>query len=109
MSRHTLAALGGAFAVALLGGCAGVSDADDGPTSLTYRCDDNRTFAAMFSDDRRQAFVDTPDDSYELVLVDRDANEMDFANNDGVLLTVDGAESYLRIADEDDYKGCTTT
>jgi hypothetical protein len=109
MSRHILtAALGGA-AVMALGACSSLSELDDdGPTSVTFHCDDDRNFLAMFSEVRKQSFVKTDDETYELVLVDRDGNELDYANRDGVQLTVDGDDSHLQVPDEDDFEDCRT-
>ena len=108
MSRHMLAAaLGGTVAITL-GACANLSNSrDDGPTSVTFRCDDDRRFLAMFSEDRRRSFVKTEDETYELVLVDRDGDEREYADRDGVRLTVDGNDGDLRIPEDDDFEDCT--
>jgi hypothetical protein len=110
MSGHTLAAAFAGTVAMTLGGCANLSDTmdDDGPTSVTFRCDDDRNFLALFSEDRRRAFVETGDETYELALVDRDGNELDYANRDDVRLTVDGNDGYLRIPDDDDFEDCRT-
>ena len=107
MSRPMLAAaFGGAVAI-MLGACANMSDMqDDGPTSVTYTCDDGRTFFAMFSEDRERSFVRTDDETYELVLVDRDADELEYQDGDGVELTVDEEESHLAVPGDDDFENC---
>jgi hypothetical protein len=109
MSRPMLAAaLGGAVAIAL-GACANVSDTqDDGPTSVTYTCDDGRTFLAMFSEDRDQSFVRTDDETYELVLVDSDGDDLEYQDGDGVQLTVDDEEGHLAVPGDDDFENCNT-
>jgi hypothetical protein len=108
MSRHMLAAvLGGA--VVTLGACANLTDTrDDGPTSLAFRCDDDRRFLAMFSEDRRRSFVKTNDETYELMLVDRDGDAVEYADRNGVRLTVDGDDGDLRVPEDDDFEDCTT-
>jgi hypothetical protein len=110
MSRPVLAAALGGAVVVSLGACANLSDTrgNDGPTSVTFRCDDDRRFLAMFSEDRRRSFVKTDDDTYELVLVDRDADELEYADRNGVRLTVDGDDGDLRIPEDDDFEDCTT-
>ena len=114
MSRHTVfAALGGGVAMALVAGCANIEAAmddmrDTGPRSVAYRCDDDRGFMALFSEDRDQAFVETGDETYELALVDRDDDELTYANRDDVYLAVDesGRDAYLRVPGESDLKDC---
>lgn len=110
MSRHTLGAgVSGAVVMILLGSCANLADTrNDGPTSVTFRCDDDRNFLALFSEDRRRAFVETGDETYELILVDRDGDELDYANDDDVQLTIDGNDGQLRIPDDDDFEDCRT-
>jgi hypothetical protein len=107
------AALGGAVALILLAGCANLRDAvqdagDSGPRSIAYRCDDDRGFMALFSEDRDQAFVETGDETYELALVDRDDDQLTYANQDDVHLAVDdsGRDAYLRVPGENDLKDC---
>jgi hypothetical protein len=99
-------------ALALLAGCSNVQDAMDeasaepGPESVAFRCDGDRGFLAMVSEDRDQAFVETGDDTYELVLVERDGDRLGFANDDNVNLIVEDDEAYLRVPGESDFKGC---
>jgi hypothetical protein len=102
------AALGGA-AVVTLSACANLSDStDDGPTSVSFRCDDERSFLAMFSEDRRRSFVKTDDETYDLLLVDQDGDELEYQDGNGVQLIVDDDDSQLRIPDGDDYEDCRT-
>jgi len=102
------AALGGAAVVALAA-CANLSDStDEGPTSVSFRCDDERNFLAMFSEDRRRSFVKTDDETYELLLVDQDGDELEYQDGNGVQLIVDDDDSQLRIPDGDDYEDCRT-
>jgi hypothetical protein len=111
MSRSMLAAaLGGAVAMTL-GACANMSDTtEEGPTSVTFTCDDGRTFLAMFSEDRDRSFVRTDDETYELDLVDRDGDEFEYQDRDGVQLTVDNDDNgHLAIPGGDDFENCTTT
>jgi hypothetical protein len=109
MSRHMLAAALGGAVVMTLGSCADLTDTrDDGPTSLTFRCDDDRRFLAMFSEDRRRSFVKTNDETYELMLVDRDGDAVEYADRNGVRLTVDGDDGDLRVPEDDDFEDCTT-
>jgi hypothetical protein len=108
MSRCMLAAAFGAAAIAL-GACANLSDTrDEGPTSVTFDCDDERSFLAMFSEDRRRSFVKTDDETYELILVDRDGDELEYEGEDGAQLIVDGDDAHLRVPDDDDFEDCTT-
>jgi hypothetical protein len=108
MSRHMLAAaLGGALLVTL-GACANLTDMDEGPTSVTYHCDDDRSFLAMFSEDRRRSFVKTDDETYDLVLVDRDGDELEYEDQNGTQLIVDDNDSQLRVSDDDDFEDCST-
>jgi hypothetical protein len=111
MSRAAVSAtLCGAFA--LLVGCSNIQDAMDeasaepGPESVAFRCEDNRSFLAMVSEDRDQAFVETGDDTYELALVERDGDRLGYANDDNVNLIVEDDEAYLRVPGESDFKGC---
>jgi hypothetical protein len=111
MSRSMLAAaLGGAVAMTL-GACANLNDAtQEGPTSVTFTCDDGRTFLAMFSEDRDRSFVRTDDETYELDLVDRDGDEFEYQDRDGVQLTVDNDDNgHLAIPGGDDFENCTTS
>jgi hypothetical protein len=111
MSRAAVSAtLCGAFA--LLVGCSNIQDAMDeasaepGPESVAFRCEDNRSFLAMVSEDRDQAFVETGDDTYELALVERDGDRLGYANDDNVNLIVEDDEAYLRVPGESDFKDC---
>lgn len=113
MSRVAVSAvLCGATTFALLAGCSNIRDAMDeasaepGPTSVAFRCEDNRSFLAMVSEDRDQAFVETGDDTYELALVDRDGDRLAYANGDNVNLIVEDDEAYLRVPGESDFKDC---
>lgn len=107
MPRHPpAAALGGACALALLGGCANLSDTDREAKSTAFECDDDRSFLALFSADRRRAFVETDDETYELFLVDRDGDERTYTSRDNVRLTVDGDDGHLRIPEGDDFEDC---
>jgi hypothetical protein len=111
MSRAAVSAtLCGAFA--LLVGCSNIQDAMDeasaepGPESVAFRCEDNRSFLAMVSEDRDQAFVETGDDTYELALIERDGDRLGYANDDDVNLIVEDDEAYLRVPGESDFKDC---
>ena len=106
MSRMLAAAVGVALS---LGACANLSDTGDpGPSSVTYTCDDGKTFLAMFSEDRERTFVRTDDETYELALVDRDGDEMEYQDRNGVQLTVDDDDnSRLTVPGDDDFEGCT--
>ena len=96
MSRYMLALACGGLAMTL-GACAsGIGTRDDGPTSVTFNCDDGKTFLAMFSQDRERSFVRTDDETYELVLVDSDGDELEYQDGDGVQLTVDEEEAIWR-------------
>jgi hypothetical protein len=107
MSRRILAAAVGA--ALSLGACANLSDmGDPGPTSVTFNCDDGKTFLAMFSEDRERTFVRTDDETYELALVDRDDDEMEYQDHDGVELTVNDDDSHLAIPGEDDFEDCNS-
>jgi hypothetical protein len=66
-SRHMLAAAIGTTA----GG-------NEGPTSATFSPRGKRRFLALFSEDRRRSFVKTDDETYELGLVDRDGDELEY-------------------------------
>jgi hypothetical protein len=107
MSRRMPAvAVGAALS---LGACANLSDIGDaGPTSVTYTCDDGKTFLAMFSEDRERTFVRTDDETYELALVDRDGDQLEYQDRNGVQLTVDDDDSHLAIPGEDDFEDCNT-
>jgi hypothetical protein len=109
------AALCGATAFTLLASCSNIRDAMDeasaepGPESVAFRCDDDRSFLAMVSEDRDQAFVETGDDTYELALVDRDGDRLAYTNRDDVNLIVEEDEAYLRVPGESDFKDCRAT
>ena len=104
MSRILAAAVGAALS---LSACANLSDTgDDGPTSVTFNCDDGKTFFAMFSEDRERTFVRTDDETYELALVDRDGDELEYQDRNGVQLTVDDDDSHLAIPGDDDFEDC---
>jgi hypothetical protein len=104
MSRMLAVAVGAALS---LGACANLSDTgDDGPTSVTFNCDDGKTFLAMFSEDRERTFVRTDDETYELALVDRDGDELEYQDRNGVQLTVDDDDSHLAIPGDDDFEDC---
>jgi hypothetical protein len=106
MSRMLAVAVGAALS---LGACANLSDVgDDGPTSVTFNCDDGKTFLAMFSEDRERTFVRTDDETYELALVDRDGDELEYQDRNGVQLTVDDDDSHLAIPGDDDFEDCDT-
>jgi hypothetical protein len=106
MSRCMLAlAFGGAL---LATACANLTKTDEGPTSVTFNCDDDKSFLAMFSEDRQRSFIRTEDDTYELALVDRDGDELEYQDGEGVQLIVDEDDGRLRVPDEDDYEDCTT-
>jgi len=114
MSRNAvIATLSGGVVLILVAGCANLRDAmddasDSGPRSIAYRCDDDRGFMALFSEDRDQAFVETGDETYELALVERDDDQLTYANRDDVHLAVDdsGRDAYLRVPGESDLKDC---
>ena len=109
MSRYMLAAAFGGAVVMTLGACANLSSTrDEGPTSVTFHCDDERSFLALFSEDRRRTLVKTDDETYELVLVDRDGDELEYADRNGVQLTIDDDDGHLRVPDDDDFEDCTT-
>jgi hypothetical protein len=109
MYRISAVALIAAIAVPL-GACANLGEgrSDEGPTSVTFNCDEGKTFLAMFSEDRRRSFVRTDDETYDLVLVDRDGDELEYRDEDGVQLTVDDDESRLAIPGDDDFEDCDT-
>jgi hypothetical protein len=111
MSRCMLAAAFGGALVVTLGACANMSDMqDDGPTSVTYTCEDGKTFLAMFSEDRERSFVRTDDETYELDLVDRDGDEFEYQDRDGVQLTVDDDDNgHLAIPGDDEFENCTSS
>jgi hypothetical protein len=103
------AAFGGAV-VMTLGACANLSDTtEEGPTSVTFHCDDQRSFLALFSEDRRRSFVKTDDETYDLVLVDSDGDELEYEDRNGVQLIVDDDDSHLLVLDDDDFEDCSTT
>jgi hypothetical protein len=102
------AAVGGVAALTLAACANGFGSRDDGPTSVTYNCDDGKTFLAMFSEDRERTFVRTDDETYELALVDRDGDELQYQDNDGVQLTVEDEDSHLAIPGGDDFEDCNT-
>jgi hypothetical protein len=108
MSGRILALSFGGAAALTLAACAGIQSRDEGPTSVTFHCDDDRSFLAMFSEDRRRSFVKTDDETYELVLVDRDGDELQYADHDGVQLTVDDDDGHLYVPDDDDFEDCST-
>ena len=107
MSRMLAAVVAAALS---LGACANLSDTGDpGPSSVTYTCDDGKTFLAMYSEDRERSFVRTDDETYELALVDRDGDELEYQDRNGVQLTIDDDDnSRLTVPGEDDFEGCTT-
>ena len=74
---------------------------------VTYTCDDGKTFFAMFSEDREQSFVRTDDETYELVLVASDGDELEYQDGDGVQLTIDD-DNHLAIPGHDDFENCDT-
>jgi hypothetical protein len=78
------------------------------PGAFAYQCDDERGFMALFSENRDQAFVETGEETYELALVDRDDDQLTYANRDDVHLAVDdsGRNAYLRVPGESDLKDC---
>jgi hypothetical protein len=117
MPRVPFAMLGGALGLALLAGCANLEediqdvlgDGDDEPRTLAFECDDDREFRARLSSDRDEARVDVGDETYELELTDRDDGERVYSNEDGVQLTVEEGEAYLRIPGESDFQDCERT
>jgi hypothetical protein len=111
MSHYTLAAALGSAVAMTLGACANMSDTThEGPTSVTFTCEDGKTFLAMFSEDRDRSFVRTDDETYELRLVDRDGDEFEYQDRDGVQLTVDDDDNgHLAIPGGDDFENCTTS
>lgn len=100
--------------VALLAGCANLDeqidavlgDREDGPRTVAFECDDDREFVARLSGDREEVRVDVGDETYELELTDRNDDERVYSNDDGVQLTVDNEEAYLRIPDGSDFQDC---
>jgi hypothetical protein len=90
-----------------LGACASLNDVGEaGPSSVTFNCDDGKTFLAMFSEDRERSFIRTDDETYELSLVDRDGDELEYQDRNGVQLTIDDEDSHLAIPGEDDFEDC---
>ena len=108
MSRMLAAVVGGAAALMLAACANGFGSQDEGPTSVTYNCDDGKTFLAMFSEDRERTLVRTDDETYELALVDRDGDELQYQDNDGVQLTVEDEDSHLAVPGGDDFEDCNT-
>ncbi|MGH6943367.1 MAG: hypothetical protein ACREH6_03985 [Geminicoccaceae bacterium] len=110
MPRRTLCfAFAGAAAISLLAGCSSIQEAVDresGPKTVAYRCDSDRDFAAVFSTDGDQAFVETGDKTYELNRAGHDNGAAVYTNRDNVELTVDGNDAYLRIPDQNDFEDC---
>ena len=107
MPRYMLVAVFGSAATITLGACANLDGMDDdGPTSVTYTCDDGRTFLAMFSEDRERSFVRTDDDTYELALVESNGDELEYQDRNGVELTVDDEQSHLAIPGGEDFEDC---
>jgi hypothetical protein len=62
----------------------------------------------MFSEDRERTFVRTDDETYELALVNRDGDELEYQDRNGVQLTVDDDDSHLAIPGDDDFEDCDT-
>ena len=117
MPRVPLAMIGGVVGVALLAGCANLEDEIDAvlgdqdreARTVAFECDDDRDFTARLSGDREEVRVDVGDERYDLDLADRDDDERMYSNDDGVQLTIDNEEAYLRIPGESDFQDCETT
>ena len=110
-------ALIGLLGAGLLAGCANLNDqidavmgdSDDEPRTVAFDCDDDRDFTARLSGDREEVSVDVGGARFNLDLADRNGDKRVYSNDEGVELTIDNREAYLRVPGQSDFQDCERT